>query len=180
MSDPATPDLAGLHVEVKNSALQYIASEAAYRIAERLQKRVEELVETKLNAILNEAWEASVQAKAQKAIDAYLTKSRQKTNEWGEPVPGPAEQLADRIPRAVESWMGQPVDAKGQPAMRGYDQKHPSRLQWMLQTLVVNELKRETEKAAKDVTEKARQVVANHVGRFISEQMVPAIDVQKQ
>jgi sulfite reductase beta subunit-like hemoprotein len=78
--------------------------------------------------------------------------------------------------------MADRVDSHGNTS-RDYNysrhDKNPTRLEHMVKTLVVDELKKETEKAAKDVTEKARAVVASHVGRFISEQMVPAIEVQK-
>jgi predicted Holliday junction resolvase-like endonuclease len=179
MSEPAEKIGSGITIEVKDYALEHVREAAAARIAEQLKSIVKEIVEQRLDALLDEGMRTMIQGKAQEAIEAYLTKPRQKTNEWGEPVPGPMEALADRIPRIVESYMGQTVNRSGQPEGNSYNSKNPTRLAWMVQTLVIEELKKETEKAAKDVTEKARAVVASHVGRFISEQMVPAIEVSK-
>jgi hypothetical protein len=178
MSDPATKTASGIRVEIQDYALERIGEAAAARIAERLMPKVEEMIELKLAVLLDEAWQESIKAKAREAVDGYLTKPRTRTDSWGNAVS--TETLADRIPRAVEDYMAEKVDAKGHRDTSSFrDNKGPTRLEWMLKTLVIDELKKETEKAAKDVTERARTIVAQHVGRFISEQMVPAIEVQK-
>jgi hypothetical protein len=178
MSEPAEKTPSGINIEVQDYALRNIREAAAARIAEHLSADVEKMIQARLDALMDEAWCASIRDKAMEAINAYLIKPRQKTNHYGEPT-GSAESIADTIPGIVESWLSARVNRTGEVVI-GYDRKdYPTRVEHMIQTLVTGELKKETEKAAKDVTEKARAVVASHVGRFISEQMVPAIEVQK-
>lgn len=168
----------GIEIKINHHALDTIASAAAHRICSTLENTVKEMVKERLAEVLDNAWEASVQAMAQQAIDNYLQTPRAKTNEWGESISGKMTTLSAMIPKTVEGWLTAKVDAKGQPTDYHRDQSM-TRMQWMLQTLVVDQLSAETKKAASDVTEKARKLVSQHVGRFISEQMVPAISLDR-
>lgn len=166
----------GIQITVDSRTLQTIADAAAHRLCRSLEDKVQKAVEAQLKTILDDAWRASVQAMAQAAIDDYLTTPRSKTNEWGESVNGKQTTLSALIPETVNKWLSEQVDEKGQKT--DYN-RGSTRLQWMLKTLVQDQLKAETTKAALDVTEKARALVSQHVGRFISEQMVPAISVDR-
>jgi hypothetical protein len=176
MTEVTTEPSDGIQITVDSRTLQTIADAAAQRLCRTLEDKVKKSVEEQLKAILDDAWRASVQAMAQAAIDAYLTAPRAKTNEWGESVNGKSTTLSSLIPETVHKWMGENVDEKGQ---RTDYNRGMTRLQWMLKSLVQDQLKAETTKAANDVTEKARALVSQHVGRFISEQMVPAISVDQ-
>lgn len=176
MTEVTTEPSDGIQITVDSRTLQTIADAAAQRLCRSLEDKVKKAVEVRLDTILNDAWRASVQAMAQAAIDTYLTAPRGKTNEWGESVNGKQTTLSSLIPETVSKWMNENVDEKGN---RTDYNRGTTRLQWMLKTLVQDQLKAETTKAANDVTEKARSLVSQHVGRFISEQMVPAISVDR-
>lgn len=174
MAEVTTEQTDGIQITVDSRTLSSIADAAAQRLCRSLEDKVKKVVEDRLKGILDDAWRASVQAMAQSAIDAYLTAPRGKTNEWGESVNGKSTTLSSMIPETVNKWMNENVDEKGQ---RTDYNRGTTRLQWILKALVQDQLKAETTKAANDVTEKARALVSQHVGRFISEQMVPAISV---
>jgi hypothetical protein len=176
MTEVTTEPTDGIQITVDSRTLQTIADAAAQRLCRTLEDKVKKAVGERLSVILDDAWRASVQAMAQTAIDAYLIAPRAKTNEWGESVNGKSTTLSSLIPQTVSNWMAENVDEKGNKT--DYD-RGSTRLQWILKTLVQDQLKAETTKAANDVTEKARALVSQHVGRFISEQMVPAISVDR-
>jgi hypothetical protein len=52
-----------------------------------------------------------------------------------------------------------------------------TRLEFLLNKQVRDELTIATKEAANKVTEEAKKVVAAHVGRFVAEQMIPQIEV---
>ena len=106
-----------------------------------------------------------------------MTKPRGKTNSYGEHIGGTLT-LSEKIPDAVNAYLQQRVNERDGTVADSYGRNSsPTRLEWMLKKHVTDELQSETEKAAKAVTEKARGVVASHVAKFISEQMVPAIEL---
>jgi uncharacterized protein (DUF1778 family) len=181
MAEPAKVQTDGITIEVKRYALDAIANAAAAQIATTLSDTVAKMIDDRLDVIMNDAWCAAVEARAREVIDTFLDKPRHPTNQWGETLHGrPAMTLAERIPETVNAWLMERVNEKG-ARFDGYNSrdKGAARVDWMIAQLVTANLKDETEKAAKQVTEKARAVVAQHVGRFVAEQMAPAIDVQR-
>jgi hypothetical protein len=181
MAEPAGIKTDGITIEVKANALDAIANAAASRIEAVLSAQVLKMVDAHLDSILDEAWRAAIQARAQAVVDAFLDKPRHPTNQWGEPLHGKEPMTyAERIPETVNAWLLEKVNPEGKRFdPYGNKQTPIARIDWMIAQLVTANLKNETEAAAKQVTEKARQVVAQHVGRFVAEQMAPAIDVQR-
>lgn len=162
-------------ISVKANALNGVAREAASMIAKQLSEKVLKMVDARLDDLLDEAWEAAIAKRAQEKIDEYLTTPRAKTNQYGERTGG-SITFAEKIPQAVDKYLQQRVNKDG----RDEDYNGSivgTRMEWMIKKFVTDEIKGETEKAAKAVTEKARAVVQHHVARFISEQMVPAIEL---
>lgn len=159
-------------------AMDRVLEAAGDRLANNCRDAVTKVVAAKVAELCNEAFIAEVTRRAHESAVTYLDKPRTRTNEWGESLGGAAVTWSEAIPKAVEAYMNASVDKQGNTTSYSSDKKG-TRLSWLLQTHVTDQLKTETEKAAKAVTEQARAIVAQHVGRFISEQMVPAIDVQK-
>lgn len=170
------PSEEGIQISVDPRTLNTIAEAAAHRLASSLSDKVKKAVEARLEEVLNDAWRDTIHKMACEAIEAFLTTPRAKTDEWGTPITGKTCSLAAEIPKEVTKWLNQKVNAKGNVDTYHSDNAL-TRTQWMLKTLVQDQLASETKKAADSVTEKAREVVRLHVGRFISEQMVPAISV---
>ena len=169
----------GIKFEVSSSALEGIANAAAHLLKNRLNERVEKMLAKRLDDLFDDAFKAAVRAKADAAIEDYLTKPRHKTNAWGDRIAGETRALSDCIPEMAKSFMDERVDSRGNRESYQSD-KYPRRIDWIVGNLVRGELEKATAKAAADVTEKARMVVSQHVGRFISEQMIPAIEMEKK
>lgn len=167
-----------INIVLPEWAIDRVLEATGDRLASNCQKAITEVVAKKVSELCNEAFVAEVTRRAHDAAVAYLDKPRTRTNEWGESLRGPAVTWSEAIPKAVEAYMNAAVDKQGNATSYGSDKKG-TRLSWLMQTHVTDQLKAETERAAKAVTEQARTIVAQHVGRFISEQMVPAIDVSR-
>lgn len=166
----------GIRLEIDEHALSGIVNAAATRLEIKLNRLAEAMVQKRLDEIINEAWRTKIAEMAEKAIEDYLTKPRAQTNHYGEAVGG-SVTISDNIPKAVKSYLDETVDKDGRPS--GYSGKL-KRLDWIVANMVTKEIGAETAKAAAAVTEKARLVVQQHVARFISEQMVPAIEVNSK
>lgn len=173
---PENPGEAGITVTMDARLLDTIVQTAAQRISSALQDTVAKIIAKRIDEVLDESWKRTVGEMAQQAIETYLTKARVKTNSYGEPIHGRQTTISELIPKTVSEYMDQKVDDNGRPDSYG---KHPTRLTWIIEKMVRQQLEAETSKAAQNVTAKAREVVASHVARFISEQMVPAIELSR-
>lgn len=167
-----------INIVLPSWALDNVLEAVGRNLADDARKAVAEIVAKRVADICNEAFVSEVTHRAHEAAVAYLDKPRTRTNEWGESLGGTPVSWAENIPKSVEQYLNAPVDRNGSPVSYGSDKKG-TRLSWLLQQHVTDQLKVETEKAAKSVTEQARALVSQHVGRFISEQMIPAIDVSR-
>lgn len=163
----------GIRIEFDQTALGELAQRAANALQAKMEKLAIKIATQRIDAILNEAWEKVISERAEAAISDYLTKPRRKTNSYGE-ITGGEIALSDNIPVSVQSYLNERVNAEGR-SDPSYGKV--TRIDWIVSKFVRNEIDGETRKAAAAVTEKARQVVQQHVARFISEQMVPAIEV---
>lgn len=163
----------GIRIEFDETALSEIAQRAANTLQAKMEKLAIKMIEQRIDAIMNETWKKTIAERAEAAIFNYLTKPRPRTNQYGENV-GASITLSDNIPIAVKAYLDEKVNAKG-----GSDPSYGkiTRINWIVAKFVRDEIDGETRQAAAAVTEKARQVVQQHVARFISEQMVPAIEV---
>ncbi len=168
-------DQDGVTVTVNARALDTILEAAAHRIAMTMEKKVTKMVEQRLDALMSESWKEVVGKMAQVAIETYLTKPRVKTNSYGEPIEGTQTTISELIPKTVERWMSAKVDHEGRESEYGKS----TRVQWMVSSMAVAQVNAETTKAVQQVTAQSRQVVANHVAKFVSEQMVPAIELSR-
>ncbi len=61
----------------------------------------------------------------------------------------------------------------------GYSGDKYTRFNWLIASMVRGEVDKAARDAAGKVTEAARKVVQEHVGRFVAEQLVPAIELKK-
>lgn len=167
----------GIQIQVSGYEMDRIATAAAREVANHLSKRLDDIAREMIEAALDDAWHARIQAHAEAAIEEYLTKPRPRTNQWGERINGQQDMtISEMVPEAVKKWLEQPVNYKGERA-DPYNRKDcSSRVDWIITTQVASELTDATAQAADQVTKEARKVVANHVARFVSEQMVPAIE----
>lgn len=177
MSTNDAEDQSGLSITFGPYAMRDMAATVSERLALKLEPTIKKIVEAKLDEVLNEAWHAKVGEMAQAAIDSYLTKPRAKTNSYGEQT-GESTMLSAKIPETVTKWLNQPVDREGREQSDSYSRNYPSRIDWLLQKMVTEQLANEIKKSVDGVTEKARQLVAGQVGRFVSEQMVPSIELK--
>jgi hypothetical protein len=168
----------GLDIRFHQHALRDMAITVAERLCEKLEPTIKKMVEAKLNDVLNEQWHATVGEQANKAILEYLEKPRRKTNSYGEPT-GDTTMLSSKIPEAVIGWLQQRVDSDGRDRTDNYNRdSYPTRVDFLLKKLVTDQLSSEIKKSVDDVTAKARQLVAGQVGRFVSEKMIPSIELK--
>lgn len=158
-------------------AIQNAIDSATERLVRAYTEKLNKAVSKAIDEVVNDAFRAEVAARAMKVAEAYLDQPRKKTNAYGEATGGTVT-FAEMIPEMVTSYMGEIVDREGRSG-GGYNREGIKRADWIIGKYVRTELDAATKKAATEVTEQARKVVANSVGRFIAEQMVPQIDVAK-
>ena len=178
----AAPEISseGVSITLPANTADRLLEYAAIQIVRALGPRLDKIVRERVDQAVTETFDRSVAEIAEKAITEFLTKPRQKTNTWGEIMPGPSTTMADLIPAKVESWLTEKVSSDGSRA-DGYSSKdRPTRFDWLLNKLVRDELTAETKAAAAQVTEEAKKVVSASVGRFIADQLVPQIDVMRK
>lgn len=172
-------DASSIQFSIPASVLDRLVDYASMRIVQDLQTRIDKVLRQRIDEAVTETFDRSVAEIAENAVADFLNKPRQKTNTWGEPLPGSATTMAELIPAKVESWLSEHVDSDGKPA-RGFESnKRPTRFHHILDKHVRDALKAETKAAADRVTDEAKKVVAASVGRFIAEKLVPQIDVTK-
>lgn len=168
----------GLDIRFHQHALRDMAVTVAERLREKLEPTIKKIVEAKLDEVLNDQWHATVGEQANKAILEYLEKPRRKTNSYGEPT-GDTTMLSAKIPETIIGWLQQRVDSDGRDRTDNYNREsYPTRVDFLLKKMVTEQLSSEIKKSVDDVTVKARQLVAGQVGRFVSEQMIPSIELK--
>lgn len=168
----------GITVEINSYAMERIETAAAAGVRQQLAARIDAIIQEEIATIVETKLAEAVGAMAEKAILEYLTRPRPKTNSWGEQIGGGTMTLSEMIPQKVEGYLNESVKSDGTPVRDHYDRKgSETRLDWIVNKSVRDELNIATKKAAADVTEKAKQVVAAHVGRFVAEQMIPQIEI---
>lgn len=171
----------GIEIKVAKSALDTIANTVAQRLENAMARRIEKMLLAKVDEIVDAKFTEAVGSIALRATEAYLAKPRQKTNAWGEPMSGGTVTLSELIPAKVEDWLSESVNSKGDRVTDSYDKRNSvTRIAWMMSNHVRDELNVATKEAAAKVTEQAKIVVQQHVGRFIADQLVPQIDVTKR
>jgi hypothetical protein len=181
MAAPTKEDVAGVTLTFPESVLGILVQNAAQHIESHLRSRVDKLVEKRLDAIMDEKFRDAIGALAEKAFLDHLAKPRRRTNSWGEEIGGAELSLSDLIPGMVNSHLEEAVKPDGTVVRDAYDRKGAvSRMQWMIGKIVRDQLDAETKAAATKVTEEAKKVVQNAVGRFIADQLVPQIDITKK
>ncbi|MGG3810925.1 hypothetical protein ABEV34_04650 [Methylorubrum rhodesianum] len=174
-------DASGVSLTMPANVLDRIVDWAACRVEEQMRIRADRLVRERVDGIVNEAFDRAVGEIADKAISDFLNKPRQKTNTWGEPMPGPSTTMADLIPAKVEAWLSDTVSKSDGSRLEGYQRSSGiTRLEFILNKHVRDELAAETKAAASKVTEEAKKVVSASVGRFIADQLVPQIDIERR
>lgn len=156
------------------STLRQIADSAAYAAASTIERRIDKIIAKQIDGILNAKLEALVGDRATAIVEEWLTKPRQRFDTWGTPIAGIATSLADVIPSTVESYLNAKVDTDG----RGYSSGKASRLDWIVGKIVREPLDVEIKTAASKVSEMAKKVVAESVGKYVAEQLAPSIDAK--
>ena len=175
---PPEIDTSGVQLTMPANVLDRIVDWAACRVEEQMRIRADRLVRERIDGIINAAFDKAVGDVAEKAVTDFLNKPRQKTNTWGEPMPGPSTTMADLIPAKVESWLTEKVRKNDGARLDGFSRSDGiTRFEFILNKHVQDELAAETKAAASKVTEEAKKVVSASVGRFIADPLVPQIDV---
>lgn len=162
-------------VNIGDDALQGLVNGIAYRLENAISRKIEEAVTEKVNTLVDEAVRKVIGDRAEALVREILDKPRQKTNEWGTPS-GPTVTFAELIPGIVESYLNASVNEKGQTD-RSYGKS--TRAGWIIGTMVREHIDPVTTQAVANITKQARDVVAQKIAAFVSEQMVPAIEMKK-
>jgi len=166
----------GITVQINQYAMERIETAAAAGVRQELSARLDKVIQDEIAEIVSEKLQEVVGKIAEETILAYLTKPRPRTNAYGETVSGTPMTIADQIPQKVESWMAEKLNSRGERADH-YAKDGMTRLEFLLNKQVRNELTVATKEAATKVSEEAKKVVAAHVGRFVAEQMIPQIEI---
>jgi hypothetical protein len=176
MIEQSKPTGDGITVQINQYAMERIEAAAAAGVRQELSARIDKLIQGEIAEVVAEKLQEVVGKLAEEVILAYLTKPRPRTNAYGEQVSGTPMTIADQIPQKVESFLAEKLNARGERADH-YDKAGMTRLEFLLNKQVRDELTIATKDAANKVTEEAKKVVAAHVGRFVAEQMIPQIEV---
>lgn len=176
MVEQSKPTGDGITVQINQYAMERIEAAAAAGVRQELSARMDKVIQGEIADIVSVKLQEVVGRLAEETILAYLTKPRPRTNAYGEPVSGTPMTIADQIPAKVESWLAEKLNSRGDRADH-YSKDSVTRLEFLLNKQVRDELTIATKEAAASVTEQAKKVVAAHVGRFVAEQMIPQIEV---
>lgn len=164
-------------VSLGNSALESIAAGIAQRLENALARKLERAVSEKLDAMVDDAVTKVIGDRAEALVREAIEKPRQKTNEWGSPT-GPIVTLAELIPGIVDNYLNAKVNDKGQVDSYSRDSK-VTRAGFIIATMVREHIDPVTTQAVSNITKQARDIVAQKIATFVSEQMVPAIEARK-
>ena len=164
-------------VNVPDSALDSIANGIAMRLENAISRRIEKAVTEKVGALVDEAVRKIIGDRAEALVREALDKPRQKTNEWGSPT-GATVTFAELIPGIVDGYLNAKVDAKGNLSSYSGDSK-TSRVSWIIANHVREHIDPVTTQAVANITKQARDVVSQKIAAFVSEQMVPAIEMKR-
>jgi len=168
----------GISVAINQYALQRIEAACIAGLRNHITNRINNNLNDIIREVAAARLEAVVGNLTETAVMEYLMKPRQPTNAWGEQIGGTPMTIADQIPQKVEKYLTELVDDNGRSSC-SYGNNRLTRLDYMVRKIVITDLDVATKEAAKSVSDKAKQVVAAHVGRFVAEQMVPQIEVGK-
>jgi hypothetical protein len=166
----------GITVQINQYAMERIEAAAAAGVRQELSARIDKLIQGDIADVIAEKLQEVVGKLAEETVLAYLTKPRARTNHYGEPISGTPMTIAEQIPAKVEAFLADKLNSRGERADH-YDKGAMTRLEFLLNKQVRDELTIATKEAANKVTEEAKKVVAAHVGRFVAEQMIPQIEV---
>lgn len=164
-------------VNLGNSAIESIANGLTYRLENALARKIEKAIGEKLDAMIDEAVTKVIGDRAEALVREAIEKPRQKTNEWGSPT-GPVVTLAELIPGIVDNYLNAKVNDKGQVDSYSRDSK-VTRAGFIIATMVREHIDPVTTQAVSNITKQARDIVAQKIAAFVSEQMVPAIEVKR-
>ena len=163
-------------VNLPDSALESIGAGIAHRLEISISRRIEKAVMAKVSELVDDGVRKVIGDRAEALVREILEKPRQKTNEWGTPT-GPAVTFAELIPGIVSSYLNAMVNDKG--IADNYSGNKVTRAAWIIATLVRQHVEPVTANAVATVAKQARDVVAQKIAAFVSEQMVPAIDAKR-
>lgn len=170
----------GISITINDSAMEAMASAVCTALVNRFDQRISQKVEKAMSAAIrskvDEAASKIIGERAEAVIRELVEKPRRQTDMWGNPS-GPTVAFADLIPGIAENYMNQRVNEKGEAS--GYSGDKLTRFNWLIASMVRGEVDKAARDAAGKVTEAARKVVQEHVGRFVAEQLVPAIELKK-
>jgi hypothetical protein len=169
----------GITVQINSHAMERIESAAAVGVRLAMSTKIDALIQDEIADIVSAKLGEIVGRIAEETILAYLTKPRPRTNHYGEQISGTPMTISEQIPEKVESWLSENLNSRGERADR-YDKTAMTRLEYMLNKQVRDELDVATKAATANVTEQAKKVVAAHVGRFVADQMIPQIEVGRK
>lgn len=177
--DPTVSD--GIKVEIGASALDSMARAVITHLVDRFASQIQRTVEKRINEAIEKAIDDKINTVIGERADAIirdtLDKPRRKTNAWGQPT-GPEVSFGEIIPGIARSYLDERVNSKG--VREDYqNDKSPRRVDWIIATLVREQVDKAAKDAAGAVTEQARKIVQQQVGRFVAEQMIPAIEMNK-
>lgn len=177
--DPTVSD--GIKVEIGASALDSMARAVITHLVDRFASQIQRTVEKRINEAIEKAIDDKINTVIGERADAIirdtLDKPRRKTNAWGQPT-GPEVSFGEIIPEITSSYLHERVNSKG--VREDYqNDKSPRRVDWIIATLVREQVDKAAKDAAGAVTEQARKIVQQQVGRFVAEQMIPAIEMNK-
>lgn len=171
------PDGVTATVNLGDSALDSLAAGIAQRLENAISRKIEKAINARLDDLVKEAMAKVIGERAVELVREAIEKPRQKTNEWGSPT-GPTVTFAELIPGIVESYLNTTVDSKGNPSTYSGDAK-TKRVSWIIAEHVRAHIDPVTTNAVATVTKQARDVVAQRIATFMSEHLVPAIEVKK-
>lgn len=177
----ATQDGNGIKIDISDMAMASFANAVVAQLVERFTSQIHRIVTTKIDKAIEAAIDEKVRSvigeRAEAIIRETLDKPRRKTNAWGEPS-GPEMTFSEIIPEIARSYLDERVDRDGRREQYQSNDKAPRRFDWLIASLVRAEVDKAAKDAAGRVTEEARKIVQTQVGRFVAEQLIPAIDAK--
>lgn len=181
----------GIQFAITKDALGRIADAAVARIAASLHYTVEKAVKERVEAMLDDAWKASVGTIIGQAFDEFISEppakelsdGRAEAPEWAKGIMGRWHNIPEgqtpvnqAVRLMVKQYMEEQVNKDGVKCSDSY-YKVGTRIEWMLKKQIEAQLKTDLDKAVADVRGRATALVTRQLGAFVAANLMPPIEV---
>ena len=148
-------------------------SEITAQVVEHLARQTEKEVKEIIGAMVKARFDEGVKKAADNAVHEFLNRQIPKTNTYGERTGG-ATTITEYVIELFNKHMQERVQSDGRRA-DSYNDKAPTRHQWLLDTIGTQEIVKVAKAEIEKVRKSAEAQVSAAVGNFIAQNLVAPV-----